>query len=206
MDEAMLTWPVPVVTILCVVVLLLLVQQMMRRRRQGKTVAAAAWLALVTVTAGAVSYPHMRIAVPKPGAAVSVSEDDAVALLNTLLHNVYRSFDFREEADIYDKLATSVHGDLLPEIYLQNRRSLVVERAGGAQARIKEVEILEAIATQAGARSMTLRAKWTALGTVGHWGHIHTRQNRYDAEIVVQPVDGLWKITAIQILEEDRVL
>ena len=67
-----------------------------------------------------------------------------MVVLNTLVRNVYRSMDFREEEDVYDRLATSVHGDLLSEIYLQNRKSLVVEQAGGAQARVEEVNIVDA--------------------------------------------------------------
>jgi hypothetical protein len=48
-------------------------------------------------------------------------------------------------------------------------------------------------------------AKWTAMGTVGHWGHTHTRKNRYEANITVEPVDGAWKITDLELLEEKRI-
>ena len=65
------------------------------------------------------------------------------ALFLNLLKNVYRSFDFREEEDVYDKLAISVSGDLLTEIYLQNRKSMIVEQAGGAQAKVQEVDVQE---------------------------------------------------------------
>ena len=43
------------------------------------------------------------------------------------------------------------------------------------------------------------------MGTVGHWGHIHTRLNRYDALISLTPVDGSWKITGLELLEEKRI-
>ena len=39
------------------------------------------------------------------------------------------------------------------------------------------------------------------MGTVGHWGHIHTRLNRYDALISLTPVDGSWKITGLELLD-----
>ena len=55
----------------------------------------------------------------------------------------YRAFDFREEDDVYDKLAISVDGDLLVDVYLQNRKSMQIQRAGGAQARVREVELLK---------------------------------------------------------------
>ena len=48
-------------------------------------------------------------------------------------------------------------------------------------------------------------AKWTSTGTVGHWGHIHTRKNQYEANISVKPVAGAWKITDLELLEEKRI-
>ena len=48
-------------------------------------------------------------------------------------------------------------------------------------------------------------ANWTAMGTVAHWGHIHMRKNQYEANISVEPVDGAWKITDLELLEEKRI-
>jgi hypothetical protein len=134
-------------------------------------------------------------------------DEDAVVVLNSLLGNIYRAFDFREEEDVYDRLAVSVHGELLSDIYLQNRKSLVVTQAGGAQARVKEVEILEADRSQdhGDPLKMVYRANWTAMGSVGHWGHIHIRKNQYEANIVVEAVEGSWKITDLELLEEERI-
>ncbi len=42
-------------------------------------------------------------------------------------------------------------------------------------------------------------------GSVGHWGHIHQRINQYVAEFTVQAIDGAWKITSLEILEESRL-
>ncbi len=139
--------------------------------------------------------------------APKMTEKDAVIVLDNLLKNIYRSFDFREEEAVYDRLATSVSGDLLSEIYLQNRKSLVVTQAGGARARVKEVEILDVEVNHLKDRPLGLlfHAKWTAMGTVGHWGHIHMRKNQYEANITVEPVDGAWKITDLELLEEKRI-
>ena len=38
-----------------------------------------------------------------------------------------------------------------------------------------------------------------------HWGHIHRRTNLYDAAITIEPVDEVWKITAIELHQEQRV-
>jgi hypothetical protein len=34
---------------------------------------------------------------------------------------------------------------------------------------------------------------------------VHTRQNVYDARVTVEAVDGLWKVTGLELLEEKRV-
>jgi hypothetical protein len=115
--------------------------------------------------------------------------------------------DFREEGDVYDKLAISASGDLLADLYLQNRKSFEVKRAGGAQAKVKEVEILDvAVESNSGSeQAIDLTSKWTAMGTVGHWGHIHTRKNHYEAVVTIEPVDGAWKIAGLELLEEKRI-
>jgi hypothetical protein len=43
------------------------------------------------------------------------------------------------------------------------------------------------------------------MGTVGHWGHVHTRQNLYDAIVTIKAVDGTWKITELEVIEENRI-
>ncbi len=136
-----------------------------------------------------------------------MSEDDSRVMVHSLLKNVYRAFDFREEQDVYDKLAISVSGPLLRDIYLQNRKSMVIEQAGGAQAKVMEIEVLQATPLRSKERNgvIDVRTKWTALGSVGHWGHIHTRQNAYDAILTLAVQDGSWKISGIDLLEEKRV-
>jgi len=48
-------------------------------------------------------------------------------------------------------------------------------------------------------------AGWVVGGSVGHWGHIHQRRNRYRAELTVQPIDGHWKITGMEVRSEERI-
>ena len=50
-----------------------------------------------------------------------------------------------------------------------------------------------------------MRATWSALGTVGHWGHVHTRKNRYQAVVTLSVVDNVWKITGLNLLDEARI-
>jgi hypothetical protein len=139
--------------------------------------------------------------------AGTLSAEQASDLLQALLKNVYRAFDFRAEAVVYDKLALSVDGDLLADIYLQNRKSFAVQKAGGAQAKIKAVDILAAVPARREDRPLAydIRGNWKAMGTVGHWGHVHMRTNLYDAIVTVEAVNDSWKITGLELLEETRI-
>jgi hypothetical protein len=207
-DDAIVKLAVPVGSVLCIVILLPIVWQMSRRKRKKQPIGLQIGLVALLIAGTVALYPFLHVSIARPAVmAPKLTNKEAVGILQSLLKNVYRSFDFREEDDIYDRLATSVTGDLLAEIYLQNRKSLVVTQAGGAQAKVKEVKILDVAVEPLDDRPLALsfRSKWTAMGTVGHWGHIHIRQNQYDANITVEPVDGAWKITDLELLEEKRI-
>lgn len=207
-QDSLIKINVPVASLLCLVVLTLLALRIRKRAKSSQPIGT--YFVLVGVMAvGAVAlYPFARVAIGRPAIiAPKMTDQEAVRILDSLLKNVYRAFDFRQEEAVYDRLATSVTGDLLSDIYLQNRKSLVVTQAGGARARVKKVKILDARIQQKQESGLALliRARWTALGTVGHWGHIHTRENLYDANVKVEPVDGVWKITGLELLEEKRI-
>jgi hypothetical protein len=207
-DESMTTMKIPLASLLCLLALLQLGLQIKNRRKNAGSIGLHIGLAVVLIAGSVVLYPFLKVAVAKPAVlAPKMTDDKAVTVLNSLLKNIYRSFDFREEEDVYDRLATSVQGNLLSEIYLQNRKSMVVTQAGGARARVKEVEILDVNVNNLNGHPLGLlfRAKWTAMGSVGHWGHIHIRKNQYEANISVEPVDGAWKITDLELLEEKRI-
>jgi hypothetical protein len=207
-DDSLTKIGVPAGSALCLIILIPLLWLTGKRRKHGKKIRWQIGFAVLLVAGWVSLYPFLQVPVARPAVlAPKITNDKAMALLSNLLKNVYRAFDFREEGDVYDRLATSVSGDLLSEIYLQNRKSLVVTQAGGARARVKEVEILDVDVNHLDDRPLGLlfRATWTAMGSVGHWGHIHIRKNQYDANITVEPVDGTWKITSLELLEEKRI-
>ena len=53
---------------------------------------------------------------------------------------------------------------------------------------------------------VSVTARWTVSGSVNHFGHTHYRRNRYAARVDLLPVDGIWKIGGIEVLEEEREL
>lgn len=135
----------------------------------------------------------------------SFSKPEAATVINQLLKNTYRAFDFREESDIYDKLAISNEGELLTQVYIQTKQGMVLENQGGLEVKVKEVELLSVEEVDAKEEGVAYHVQWKVMGDVGHWGHIHRRTNQYDAIIDIKPIDNVWKFSKIEIIEEKRL-
>ncbi|MEH6593458.1 MAG: hypothetical protein V7746_24540, partial [Halioglobus sp.] len=127
-------------------------------------------------------------------------------VVKDLLRNIYQAFDYRQESDIYDTLERSVGGDLLTDIYLETQRSLELTSQGGARAKVKSIEV-QAIEIVAAEVPNAFRASttWNVNGSVGHWGHVHTRVNQYQAELLIQVIDSHWKLIEMNVLQEQRL-
>jgi hypothetical protein len=126
-------------------------------------------------------------------------------LVGKLLHNVYRAFDYRGEEVIYEVLARSVSGDLLAEIYLETRNSLELASQGGARVKVKTVEMTGTELKDRSGNRLTISSEWVVSGSVGHWGHVHQRINSYQAELEISEIDKEWKLTGLEILQEERL-
>ena len=155
---------------------------------------------------GLVAFGQVEVRNPFQ-APYQLPEAEALTTLQGLLQNTYRAFDFRAEEDVYDKLAVSAAGDLITDIYLQSRKRLVMEEQGGAQAKVQDVQLLDAVQSGPPDRRQrfTFQCTWRITGTVNHWGHTHQRRNQYDALITIQPVEGAWKIVALDVIDERRL-
>lgn len=184
---------------LCVALLALVVAwqlaETLRGRGPGRRGLALTAL-LVLVAGAALGLGRLR----------ALDDERAAKILAGLLHNIYRAFDFRDEETIYDVLERSVAGDLLTGIYLETRRGLELASQGGARAKVKDVSLVKVDAQEFGAgEGFRARCTWTVAGSVGHWGHVHQRINQYEAEIEVRPIDGAWKITRLDVIQEERL-
>ncbi|HMP78344.1 MAG TPA: hypothetical protein PKD54_02720 [Pirellulaceae bacterium] len=148
------------------------------------------------------------VEIVRSGPPIDIPPAVADEVFRRLHANVFRAFDYYRESDIYDALAKSVAGPLLRDLYLQLRQSLEVKEQGGAIARIDHVEMVEGelqeIRVEQGRLGFGYRCRWNLVGTVEHWGHLHQRTNQYDGEFRIDLVDGGWKITKMQTLDEQQ--
>lgn len=184
----------PALVILSLVSVLLL----WRARRGGGSPALPAVATVLFLAAS--------VAAARYGADNRPDPARAEAIVGDLLHNVYRAFDYREEGDIYDMLARSVTGELLTDIFLETKRSLVLANQGGAEAKVKDVALARVELLPGGEQGQfAVEADWTVHGSVGHWGHIHQRSNRYRANLTVSVDQDQWKLQGMTVLQEERL-
>ncbi|MEM1447893.1 MAG: hypothetical protein AAGI22_02215 [Planctomycetota bacterium] len=177
----------------------------------ARTLGRRSEVALSAARGGAIGalclWPFLRAPVQLPfGLGERPSTEGAAAVVDDVLTNVYRSFDLRDEGAIYDRLAVSVTGDALSDVYLENRRALELENRGGARARVDDVEVFEVESIEPDDGGYLVRAAWTVAGSVNHFGHVHYRRNRYDARLSLVVEEGAWKLRGIDVLDEQREL
>lgn len=164
-------------------------------------------LCVAGVSLGAAAlWPVLRVPIRAPWrkpAPVTVKE--AQPVLQALLRNTYRAFDQRDESAVYDVLARSISGDLLQRIYLQTARALSLEAQDGTRVKVSDLAVdVDAVTPLPNSAGFVAHGEWSAFGRVGHWGHQHQRISKYKANMTVEPIDGAWKLTGLEVLEEVR--
>ena len=123
---------VPVVSSLLFGCVLVLLPVGYRSAKRGGRIPRGMLLAGSTAIVLALfALPYARASLPNPMKRDAVLEtQQAEKVLHALLYNVYRAFDRRDESLVYDRLALSISGDLLSDVYLQMRRSMELENQG----------------------------------------------------------------------------
>ncbi len=196
---------VPFFSILCAGLVLLLSLLMIKGRHTKKSRRSGYIGAICVLTlCGFLTLPVANIVVADPLAETpELSNEEQRELMSGLLYNIYRAFDHHDESLIYDRLAESISGELLSEVYLETRASMEVKNQGGLRISVKDVAVTELNPiNQSNDSELTLRCRWRVAGWIGHWGHIHQRLNEHFAIVTLAPLDKKWKLTAIEMLDE----
>lgn len=182
-----------------------------RRRDRFRRRAAFGAIVAAVVLAG-VLHQRWTIGAASYGKRVEMPDrQEAAEVFATLQRNVYRAFDYKTESDLYDVLAQSVDGDLLDRVYNEVYESLVMRDQGGAVARVRAVDVINAElgSTRQGnadePAAFDVNARWRVSGSVYHWGHVHRRTNEYDARYTISQRGDRWKITALETFGQRRI-
>ncbi|MFO1051400.1 MAG: hypothetical protein U1F36_04240 [Planctomycetota bacterium] len=160
----------------------------------------------------------LRVASPFRVDSLPTDPAQATAIVDGLLRNLYAAFDARREEEIYDALAVSVVPELVSDLYGQIYESLILRNQSGAVCQIEKVDIESRSIDLAAAvepwdllpaeraAGIHFRAEWgwTVRGMVSHWGHRHTRTNRYDVKMWICLDRGSWRIGSFEVQDLKR--
>ena len=181
-------------------------------KQRNRALIVRVTLIAALLVAASISLSRLTISIPTPGhSLLRPTEAEALSIFARLHANVYRSFGYDTEEEIYDVLAQSVDGALLDDLYRQIYRSLILRYKGGAVCTITKVDILESsLVSQkhgwsAEKQMITLDCRWRVHGIVEHWEHLHRRVNEYQARYTLTPSQGSWKIKSVDITHQERV-
>lgn len=141
---------------------------------------------------------------PVKAQAAEIALANRASILQQVLFNIYHAFDFRDDEEVYDALASSVHGDLLREIYLRIKRTLLIAEQGGALSHVTSVSVDSATPFQTQLNT-AFDTVWRVTGVTEHWGHVHRRTVEYRARLTLGQLEGHWKLTAFQLLDEKTI-
>ena len=141
---------------------------------------------------------------PVQAESTQLDQQNRSEVLQHVLVNIYRAFDFRSDEEVYDALASSVDGNLLREVYLRIKRTLLMAEQGGSVSHVTAVVVVSANPITK-AKGATFEATWRVTGVTEHWGHVHRRVSEVRAQVTLGRHDGFWKLEQFQLLDEKRI-
>ncbi len=145
-----------------------------------------------------------------PGQETRFNPDtDGKQVARALLTDVYQAFNQPGEDAAYDRLSRVMAGSLLEPVYLRFREMLTLEEQGGAIGEVHQVDWTEMETTPAqidpeNAWHYSVQGRWTVVGQVEHWGHLHQRQHTYRAKLRIRGNHEGWRIVRIEVLDQSR--
>jgi len=184
----------------------------MRSRRSGREQdieKTRGWHQLAFVGAFLL-LPFGSVAVPNPFfASYAPRGDGARLIMSRVLSDTYQAFNIADENELYDTLAESVTGNLVDDLYLDNRRRLTAGTRQGTKVTIRSVNVLEigepveGMTTEDG---YSYDCRWAVVARVQHLQHVHHRQQIYVGVLTLRAEGGRWKVAGVELHSEDRVV
>jgi hypothetical protein len=132
-------------------------------------------------------------------------ERRAEAIVEGLAANLHYAAWARDGAAREQALAASVDVRSLSSVLLEVRRALSIEVADGIPARVERLEDV-AIEARDGywpGSAFTAQASWSAVAGAAHWGSEQKTRVRFDVEVDLDLIDGLWKVTSFRVIDAE---
>ena len=137
---------------------------------------------------------------------IELNEEQSKEIAEKLLKHTYSCFERRNENDLYNALAQSVHQSNIQNIYLSILKQIQSSQKGGPKIEINNTKLVEnkiiqqAYNTETLQYEFTIQGKWQVDGSQIHWGHEHKVTKLYSGKITVAAKEkSTWKILNYEI-------
>jgi hydrogenase/urease accessory protein HupE len=180
-----------------------------RRRRFAPQIGADAshpHLALLGLAFFVFPIGALRVDIPLH-APDAPSAAEARGVMGTLLTDTYLAFNLSDEDAAFDRLAQNLSQELVADVYLDSRRRLTAGTREGAEVTVQDVRVMEVDdPIDRIDNAFTYPCQWVVTARVRHLKHVHDRQNVYVGELTIRVEDDRWKIAALDLRSEERVV
>lgn len=132
-----------------------------------------------------------------------LSPELASTVAAEVLSRVFKAMNSASDSQVYDHLSVVVGDSLIRDVFLQIKRALIAAEQGGALLWVRDVTVSDASASRSEERA-TIDVTWEVVGSVEHWGHLHTRTDKYQGTIVLVPERDGWKLTQFTVLDQSQ--
>ena len=143
------------------------------------------------------------------GRAVIMDQHFDKQVVPALLNNLYAAMGVGDRAAIYDALEDTVSARALSGVFDELDQVQLVQEQSAMRIQVHALEVEKVEPSRKQWRAWWRmefggHITWTVSGSVEHWGHVHTRKNRYAASMEFQIIDGHWKI--VEYLPQESAL
>ena len=141
----------------------------------------------------------------KPG---EFNENEFISHIKELHSNIYNAFNYSNESEIYNCLASSFSGDELDRQFYEFLKAIREFESEGYRNYIQEIDYDNITIEKRTNKQIRVYMKWKVLGLVKHQLHEHNRINIYEAVYRFEKLKGEddWKIVDTQVLNSERII
>ena len=149
---------------------------------------------------------EQQTSTPDPLAIVSnvMNEAEVERVISALLLRMHAAFEQDTQEGLYAELGRAVTGDSLTELYEQRRHDLALPLRNGAALQEVNVKGFNLLRGERQVNAYRAQIGWEVLSVIESETHDHIRRNIYQAEVLLEPVGGAWRLTEVDLSKQHR--
>ncbi|HCA50471.1 MAG TPA: hypothetical protein DEP12_08700 [Planctomycetaceae bacterium] len=124
-----------------------------------------------------------------------VNSSDALRIADAVIERVYTSVNQDDPRARYRQLADLVMVFSSSSLFMHLEKSLKMAEQGGSIMSVHSTKVTDVNYQHTG-NQLVMELSWEVVGSVEHWGHIHTRRDSFQGSLTLEPNRGRWVIVS----------